>query len=130
MTPTVTFELQQMFDLYGLAWASRDPDRIAAYHAEDGIFRLHGADTQDVLGRPAVREAFAGFIASWPDITFEPLRVRHGSDFYVVEWELSGTPAGGSRVACDAIDVIAWDGDLIARKDTYIDAQTLAAQLA
>jgi uncharacterized protein (TIGR02246 family) len=128
MSATQTIPLQELFDLYGLAWASRDADRIAMFHAEDGVFCLHGADAEDVVGRDAIRDTFAGFLAEWPELGFEPVRVRGGDDFYVVEWKFSAV-RGGRRIAWDAVDVIVWDGDVITRKDTYVDALSVIAQV-
>jgi len=41
--------MNELSDAYGDAWASRDADAIAAYHADDGIFQLH-ADSEPVRG--------------------------------------------------------------------------------
>jgi steroid delta-isomerase-like uncharacterized protein len=133
--------LQDFFDRYGEAWESHDPDRIAALHAEDGVFCLHGGG-DDVRGREAIRETFAGFLEQWPDLHFEPVRIRFGEDFYAAEWRMSGTMAApveigdaiaeptGTRVEVDAVDVIVVRDGLVERKDTYVDAVSLQAQLA
>ena len=55
---------------YSDAWASRDPDRIAAFHAEDGIFQLHSGGAGPIEGRAAIREAFAAFLMQFPDLAF------------------------------------------------------------
>jgi uncharacterized protein (TIGR02246 family) len=135
-------DLQQLFEAYGTAWASLDPERIAAFHTEDGVFCLHGGDGEDVVGRNAIKDAFGGFIAQWPDLGFEPVRVRFGSGFAVAEWKFSGTLQGsldtpdgtaegdGKRIEWDAVDVYGFDGGLISRKDTYVDAVSVQAQLA
>jgi hypothetical protein len=46
-------------DEHAAAWASRDPDRIASFHAEDGVFQLHSGGAGPIEGRTAIRDAFA-----------------------------------------------------------------------
>jgi len=132
--------MQELFDVYGEAWASRDADAIAAYHAEDGIFQLY-ADSGPVEGREAIRDTFAGFLAQWPDLTFTEQDSHLGDWGWVVRWTMSGTLAesgevvegssadAGARFEVDAVDVIeVVDGKLTA-KHTYVDSQTLLRQL-
>ena len=65
---TAETSIAALFDAYGSAWAERDPELIASFHAPDGIFHLHaGADA--IEGRDAIREAFAGFLAQFPEPT-------------------------------------------------------------
>jgi steroid delta-isomerase-like uncharacterized protein len=132
--------MNELFDAYGDAWASRDADAIAAYHAEAGIFQLH-ADSEPVQGRAAIRETFAGFLSQWPDLTFTEQDSHMGDWGWVVRWTMSGTlgesgevvegeaAEAGARFEVDAVDVIeVADGELTA-KHTYVDSQTLLRQL-
>jgi steroid delta-isomerase-like uncharacterized protein len=132
--------MQELFDAYGEAWASRDADAIAAHHAEDGIFHLH-ADGEAVHGRGAIRETFAGFLAQWPDLAFTEQDSHVGDWGWVVRWTMSGTLAAagevvegesakaGAHFEVDAVDVIeVADGELTA-KHTYVDSPTLLRQL-
>jgi hypothetical protein len=41
-----------------------------------------------------VRQAFADLFAQFPDLAFERVSLRTGSDFWVAEWRVSGTLAG------------------------------------
>lgn len=135
-TPTML----DLYEAYGDAWAARDADAIAAYHAEDGIFHLH-ADGEPVRGRDAIRDTFAGFLAQWPDLTFTEQESHVEEWGWVVRWRMSGTlaesgevvdgesAAAGARFEVDAVDVIeVADGELTA-KHTYLDSQTLLRQL-
>ncbi|HEX2129889.1 MAG TPA: SgcJ/EcaC family oxidoreductase, partial [Solirubrobacterales bacterium] len=116
MTATAAPALATLIDEYSEAWASRDPDRIAAYHAEDGIFQLHSAGAGPVAGRRAIREAFAGFLAEYPDLAFAEQELLVADWGWTVRWTMS---AGGMSV--DAVDVITSSGGLIDAKHTYLD---------
>lgn len=140
-TATDTTAIQELADRYGEAWNSQDLDAIVALHAADGTFQLHVPGGERVSGRDAISAAFAGFLAQLPDIHFEPVRLRVGADFWVLESTMSGTVAApidvegeqvqadGARVAVDAVDVISVQGGLVQSKDTYLDALTFERQL-
>jgi hypothetical protein len=46
----------------------------------------------------------------------------------VSEYEMSAT-SDGHLITCDGVDVIAVDGGLVARKDTYLDWPAIQRQL-
>lgn len=118
-----------LFHRYADAWGLRDPDAIVALHTEGTRFHAH-IDQQPARGKAAVRQAFADLFAQFPDLAFEQVSLRTGSDFWVVEWKMSGTPAGTeTRFAIDLIDFITAENGLVKRKDSYIDAMSMQAQL-
>jgi steroid delta-isomerase-like uncharacterized protein len=131
--------IETLIGEYVAAWEARDAARIAAYHAEDGIFHLHSA-AEPVRGREAIRETFAGLLAVFPDLTFAEQELISGDWGWVVRWTMSGTlaqpyPAGskvaepGSRFEIDALDMITVaEGELTA-KHTYVDWQAALEQL-
>jgi len=134
-------EIEELAGRYGDAWNAQDVDAIVAMHAPDGIFHLHAPGSAPVEGRDALREAFAGFLAQLPDIHFEPVRLRAGADFWVLESVMTGTvsapievegrqvEASGARVTVDFLDVIAVQDSLLARKDSYLDTLGFQTQL-
>lgn len=140
MSTTAT-EVEELAGRYGDAWNVQDVDAIVAMHAPDGIFHLHAPGSAPVEGREALREAFAGFLTQLPDIHFEPVRLRAGHDFWVLESVMSGTvsapievdgrevEASGTPVEVDFLDVIAVQDGLLARKDSYLDTLGFQAQL-
>jgi uncharacterized protein (TIGR02246 family) len=140
MSTTVT-EIEALADRYGAAWNRQDLDAIVALHAPDGIFQLHIPGGEPVEGREAIRAAFAGFIAQLPDIHFEPVRLRAGTDFWVLESRMSGTVAApievegqtievpGAGVEVDFLDVIAVADGLLTRKDSYLDGLAFQQQM-
>jgi steroid delta-isomerase-like uncharacterized protein len=124
---------------YVAAWEARDPDRIASLHTEDGVFHLHSAG-EPVRGREAIRDAFAGFLAQFPDLTFVEQELQSADWGWAVRWTMSGTLAQpfevgdavaepGARFEIDAIDMITVSGGLVAAKHTYLDWQSGLAQL-
>ena len=140
MSTTVT-EIEALADRYCEAWNSQDIDAVVALHAPDGIFHLHVPGSAPVQGREAIRESFAGSLAQLPDVHFEPVRLRAGADFWVLESRMSGTVAApievegqrleapGTRVEVDFVDVIAVADGLLARKDSYLDGLAFQQQM-
>ena len=116
MTTTAAPPLQALIDDYGAAWASHDPDRIAAFHAEDGAFQLHSGAAGPVQGRTAIREAFAGFLAQSPDLAFVEQELHLADWGWAVRWTMSA-----GSISIDAVDVITVSDGLIAAKHTYLD---------
>ena len=121
-------ETAALFERYGEAWASHDPDAIVALHTEDTVFHLH-AGQEPAQGREAVREAFAGIFALIPDLAWEQVSLITGDDFWVVEWRMTGTTPDGKRVDADLVDVIKVEDGLVKSKQSYADSVTLQAQL-
>jgi steroid delta-isomerase-like uncharacterized protein len=121
--------VDDLIERYSDAWASRDPDAIVALHTEDTAFHAHTGQ-EAAVGKAAVRQAFADLLALFPDLGFQPVSLRVGSDFWVAEWRMTGTAAvSGAKVEVDLVDVITVKGGLVASKDSYVDAVALQAQL-
>ena len=122
-------DLSTVAEDYFAAWEARDPDRIVAFHTEGTVFEIH-AGSGRVLGREAVRDAFAELFVQWPNFGFEVHRVLLGDRHWVLDWALlsSGGPAGDVRFDC--LDVVTVSGEgLVERKDTYVDMAQLTAAL-
>ena len=118
-----------LFERYADAWRRHDPDAIVALHTEDTRFHAH-VGQEPAHGKAAVRQAFADLLAQFPDLAFEQVSVRTGSDFWVVEWTMSGTLAGtDDGFEVDLVDLITVEDGLVKSKDSYIDAVSMQAQL-
>ena len=138
-TVTPTTGMEQLFADYGDAWASHDAGAIADLHAEDGIFHLHsGAD--EIRGRDAIRDTFAGFLAQFPDLHFAEQQRMVEDWGWVVRWRMSGTLAQpfdtgsavaqpGGRMDVDALDLITVEDGLLTAKHTYMDWATALRQM-
>jgi steroid delta-isomerase-like uncharacterized protein len=140
MTTTATTAVDTLIADYVAAWEARDPERIAAHHAEDGIFHLH-SNAEPVVGRDAIRDTFAGLLAVFPDLTFVEQELISDDWGWVVRWRMSGTlaapyPAGsktaqpGARFEIDAIDMITVADGKLTAKHTYLDWQAALDQLS
>jgi steroid delta-isomerase-like uncharacterized protein len=133
--------IEALAERYGAAWNRQDLEGIVAMHAEDGTFRLHVPGSEPAMGRDAIREAFAGFLAQLPDIGFATRRRLVGPGFWVLESVMTGTAAApfdvdgrdvdapGARIEADAVDIITVRDGLVHTKDTYLDALTFQRQL-
>lgn len=70
------------------AWSRLDPDELASYFTEDGVY--HNVPTDPVAGRDDVRQFIAGFSASWT----------------ATDWEIVTLIADGDTVVCERVDRI------------------------
>jgi steroid delta-isomerase-like uncharacterized protein len=104
---------------YSGAWASHDPDAIAAMHTDDSVFDLHDLGAP-ATGRAAVRDLIATLLKIAPDLRFKPVRVHFGGEHFVTEYVMSGT-AQGKPFAIAGADVFTMREGLVGRKDTYLD---------
>jgi steroid delta-isomerase-like uncharacterized protein len=121
--------VDDLFQRYADAWGRRNPDAIVALHTDDTTFHAH-VGQEPARGKAAVRQAFADLLAEFPDLMFEQVSLKTGSDFWVVEWRMSGTLAGtDSAFEVDLVDLITVEDGLVKSKDSYIDAVSLQAQL-
>ena len=124
--------VETLIEEYSDAWAAHDADRIAAHHAEDGIFHLHSGAAGPVEGRATIRDAFAAYLAQFPDLAFAEQELLVAEWGWSVRWTMSGTlalplPVGdrtaepGASISIDAVDVITASNGLIDAKHTYLD---------
>jgi steroid delta-isomerase-like uncharacterized protein len=104
---------------YSGAWASHDPDAIAAMHSDDSVFELHDVGAS-ATGRAAVRNLIATLLAVVPDLRFELKRAHFGAEHYVTEYVMSGT-AQGKALSIAGADIFTMNDGLVGRKDTYLD---------
>jgi steroid delta-isomerase-like uncharacterized protein len=127
---------------YMESWNRRDAAGCAACFAEDGVRegRIMAAATSPgqrfprFVGRRAIEERIAGFIAAVPDLAVEVVRVGEGpEDTAWIEWRLTGThtadwgrwAARGERVDVPAVCVYRVRDGLIEEEVEYIDPQVM-----
>lgn len=127
---------------YMVAWNAHDAAACAACFAEDGVRegRIMASATRPgqrfprFVGRAAIEERIAGFMAAVPDLAVEVVRMAEGEDGTAwLEWRLTGTHRadwGGWTARGEAVDVPAVcvyriaDG-LILEELEYIDPAVL-----
>jgi steroid delta-isomerase-like uncharacterized protein len=125
--------LEKVIAAYGEAWNRHDIEAILAMHTEDSVFENHTSGGQAV-GRAAIREILKAVFSAFPDIRFDARRTYVRDGLVTQEWTASATLAipytsggitvqpTGKRVSWNGVDVIPFTGNLIARKDVYVDS--------
>jgi steroid delta-isomerase-like uncharacterized protein len=133
--------IRMLAERYGEAWNRQDLDAIMDLHTDDSVFVAHAAGSPPAEGKAAVREAFAGYIATMPDINFAERALHVGDDHWVLESTMTGTVEQaievdgeqmgdrGARVEVRCVDLIEVRDGLVASKQTYLDSMTMQRQL-
>ncbi len=132
-----TTDIQAALQSYGAAWASRDVDRIVNLHTEDSVFRLFVDGVPVARGQEEIAQQFSAILASNPTYQSRIENVRVGPGFAVLEYRIrmdadTAVHLGartfaptGETFEVDAIDVLEFDGGLVARKHTFVDVEAL-----
>jgi steroid delta-isomerase-like uncharacterized protein len=125
--------LEKVIAAYGEAWNSHNVEAILAMHTEDSVFENHTSGGKGV-GKDALREILKGVFAAFPDIRFDARRTYVRDGLVTQEWTATGTLAipytkgattvqpTGKKVSWNGVDVIPFAGNLVARKDVYVDS--------
>ena len=125
--------LEKVIAAYGDAWNSHDVEAILAMHTEDSVFENHTSGGKGI-GKGAIREILKGIFAAFPDIRFDARRTYVRDGLVTQEWTATGTLAipytngpttvqpTGRKVSWNGVDVIPFAGNLVARKDVYVDS--------
>jgi uncharacterized protein (TIGR02246 family) len=124
----VSTVIRELFERYHACWVDRDPDRIVELHTADSVFHLHSGE-EPARGRAAIREAAAGTFALVPDLTFHLVSLRVGADFWVVQWQLTGTSASGRDICVDLADYVLVEDGAVKEKHSYVDGLAMQAAL-
>lgn len=113
-------------DRFQSAWASSDPDQLAALLADDVVL------IQPVMpvsvGKAAAREGFARLLRMIPDLHVVVHEWATRNDVVLIEFTLTGT-FGGREVAWPAVDRIRLRDGLIVERISYFDSMPLNAQM-
>jgi ketosteroid isomerase-like protein len=109
------------------AWNARDVDGLMDCMAEDCAF--HAAAGPDVegarhVGRAAVRAAYAAIFETWPQAEWREGRHAVLGETGVSSWRFVGTARDGRAADVRGCDLFAFDGELIALKDSYRKARS------
>ena len=128
-----THPLEKVIAAYGDAWNSHDVEAILAMHTEDSVFENHTSGGKGV-GKAAIREILKGIFSTFPDIHFEARRTYVRDGLVAQEWTATATLAvpftkgsatvqpTGKKISWNGVDVIPFTGNLVARKDVYVDS--------
>jgi uncharacterized protein (TIGR02246 family) len=107
---------------FGAAWNSHDPDLIANFFVEDGVYHASvGPDHlgKTYVGRAQIRQGAKAFFDRFPDGRFENLKVAVLGNLGTFEWDFIATDASGKAVRTAGCDLLEFKGDLIAKKNAF-----------
>ncbi len=85
-------EVRALAARYTAAWSGGDPERVAAFYAEDRSLAIN--DGEPSVGREAVSEAALGFMTAFPDMVVETDSLRYVGEVVEYHWTLVGTNTG------------------------------------
>jgi quercetin dioxygenase-like cupin family protein len=108
------------------AFNARDLDALMACMAEDCAFHAAagpGTEGKVHQGREAVRAAYAAIFETFPQAEWAEGTHHVVGETGLSTWHFRGTTRDGAAVDVRGCDVFAFDGDLIALKDSYRKAR-------
>jgi ketosteroid isomerase-like protein len=107
---------------FGSAWNSGDPDLIASFFTEDGVYHASvGPDRLGAtfVGRDEIRKGARSFFERFPDGKFENLKVVVSGNFGTFEWDFVASDATGKSVTTAGCDLLEFSGDMVVRKNAF-----------
>lgn len=134
----------ELLDSYVAAWRERDPRRIAAHFADDGVRRWQ-IIVPPVIGGPNrfqgpadIAVPIRGLITAIPDLGLDVPRVAETDDGAMCEWRHHGTHTGtwnrwtpqGELVEFSGVSVYVIAGDRFAEECIYFDPNQLVRDWA
>jgi ketosteroid isomerase-like protein len=111
---------------FGAAWNSRDPDLVASFFTEDGVY--HASVGPDRLGRTftgkdEIRKGARVFFDRFPDGRFENLRVVVSGNIGTFEWDFVASDATGKSITTAGCDLLEFRGDMVVKKNAFRKAR-------
>jgi limonene-1,2-epoxide hydrolase len=107
-------------------WATPDPDELASYFAEDGVY--HNIPMDPVQGRAAIKEFIAGFTAGFEGIDFQVHRQVSDGDLVMNERTDVMRRAGGDPISLPVTGVFEIENGQIKSWRDYFDMATITSQ--
>jgi len=117
---------------YAEAWCSQDPEKVAAFYAENGSLSVN--EGPPAVGRAAIAREAQAFMTTFPDmvVTFDKLEPR--GDGAAFHWTLTGTNTGpggtGKSVRISGYELWQFDNTgLIENSKGHFDSAEYERQL-
>jgi len=107
---------------FGSAWNRRDPDLVASFFADDGVYHASvGPDHlgKSYVGKEEIRKGVKAFFERFPNGKFENLKVVVAGDVGSFEWDFVVTDAAGKSVTTAGCDLLAFRGDMVVLKNAF-----------
>ena len=108
------------------AWSRMDPDELAGFFTEDGVY--HNMPARPVQGREAIRGFIAAFLKSWTATEWDVLNLVAQGDVVIAE-RLDRTMVGDKPVNLPCCGVFEMQGGKIAVWRDYFDMATYTGAL-
>lgn len=111
---------------FGAAWNSGDPDLIASFFTDDGIYHASvGPDHlgKTFLGKEEIKKGARIFFDRFPDGRFENLKVVVAGDLGTFEWDFVASDSSGRSVTTAGCDLLEFRGDLVVKKNAFRKAR-------
>jgi ketosteroid isomerase-like protein len=106
----------------GLAFNSRDTDRIMSFFAEDATFYMASGPEpvgRTVHGKAAIRKVLADRFKVIPDMHWQREYEYVAGNRAVTCWRVTGKSADGTELNYQGCDLYEFRDGLIWKKDTY-----------
>lgn len=116
-------ELRQLGLAWNEAWNSRDANRLARFFAPESTF-FEPSLLGPMNGAEGVMASAAKTWSEWPRAVFEPVSITVEDSRVVVEWRTSEKHKTGLAHVLEGVDILEFDGDLIAACRCYYDTRT------
>ncbi|MBR0797220.1 nuclear transport factor 2 family protein [Bradyrhizobium jicamae] len=123
MTKQMTLERATEF---GAAWNSLDPDLVASFFTEDGVYHASvGPDRlgKTYTGRAEIRNGVKAFFDRFPGGKFENLKVVVTGDIGSFEWDFVAIGPDGKSTTIAGCDLLKFRGDHVAIKNAFRKAK-------
>jgi limonene-1,2-epoxide hydrolase len=114
-------ENEQVIRSFVEAWSRLDPEELAAYFTDDGIY--HNMPIAPIVGRPKVEEFIRGFSAAWTETTWDLLNIASSGDLVFAE-RVDRTQSGDKSVDLPCVGVFELEDGKIKVWRDYFDFAT------
>ncbi len=125
-------KLTEFATRYAKAWCSQNPEKVAAFYAENGSLSVN--DGPPAVGRAAIAEIAQGFMRTFPDMVVSFDKLEPQSNATAFHWTLTGTNTGPGgtrkRVRISGYELWQFDNDgLIGNSKGHFDSAEYERQL-
>ena len=109
------------------AWSRLDPEELAAYFADDGVY--HNMPISPVSGRGNVEQFIRGFVGSWTETSWDILNIMSSGNVVIAE-RIDRTRSGDKSVELPCVGVFEIEAGKIKTWRDYFDFATYQRALA
>lgn len=125
-------DLKEFAKRYANAWCSQDPEKVAAFFAENGSISINNGPS--AVGRAAIAKEAQSFMTTFPDMVVTMDKLLHDKEGAKFHWTLIGTNTGpggtGKRVRISGYELWRIDNDgLIGESKGHFDTADYERQL-